>query len=157
MRLAHFRGVDAGARFNKTRHMTTYPKLGAVMTLGQYLRKLRIEKGLMQKQVAEELGVTGSYLSNLEREYRSYLGEDMLKRFSRALCLTDSEITRIQELREVAHGQISIPRHTSEDEAALIRVIAECAGRVPASQIRAICTLLEPWRQMPIIEERRIA
>ena len=132
-------------------------KRDAVMTLGQYLRKIRIERGLMQKQIAAELGVPASYLSNLEREHRCYLGEDMLKRFSRALCLTDSEIARIQELREVAHGKISIPSHASEDEAALMRDVAKCVGRVPASQIRAFRALLEPWIQMTAIEERRIA
>lgn len=126
------------------------------MTLGQYLRKLRIERGLMQKQIAEELGAPASYLSDLERGYRPF-GDDMLKRISRALCLTDAEIIRLQELREVAHGQISIPCHASEDEAALMRDVAKCVGRVPASQIRALRALLEPWVQMTAVEERRIA
>lgn len=126
------------------------------MKLGEYLRKIRIERGLMQKQIAAELGVPASYLSNLEKGYRT-LGDDMLKRFSRTLCLTDSEITRIQELREVAHGQIPIPCHASEDEAALMRTVAKCVGRVPASQIRAARAHLELWLQMTSIEEKRIA
>lgn len=127
------------------------------MTLGQYLRRLRTERGLMQKQIAAELGVPPSYLSNLERGSRVYLGEEMLKRFSRALSLTDNELLRIQELREVAHGQIAIPSHASEEEAALMRVVAKCVGRMPASQIRAVRTHLESWLQMNSFEERRIA
>ena len=127
------------------------------MTLGEYLRKLRIERGLMQKQIAVELGVPASYLSSLETGSRLTLGDEMLDRYSRALCLSDVEITRIQELREVAHGQISIPRHASEDEAALMRTVAKCVGRIPASQIRAARAHLELWLQMTSIEERRIA
>lgn len=127
------------------------------MTLGQYLRRLRTERGLMQKQLAAELGVPPSYLSNLERGSRVYLGEDMLNRFSRVLCLTDCELLRIQELREVAYGQIVIPCHASEDEAALMRAISKCVGRMPESHIRALRTHVESWLQMNSFEERRIA
>lgn len=49
------------------RNLTAYNNL-TVMTLGDWLRQHRKNKGLTQKQVADRAGVSFSYVSTLERE-----------------------------------------------------------------------------------------
>lgn len=118
------------------------------MALGDYLRSLRLKRGLQQKQLAIELGIRAPYISNLEKGSRVYLGEQMLNRLRQVMDLTDEEVARIRELREIANGHISIPPHASEEEAALMRTVAKCVGRMPASQVRAVRNHLESWLQM---------
>jgi transcriptional regulator with XRE-family HTH domain len=55
------------------------------MIFGQKLRRLRIEKGLTQQQLAERLGyVTNSYISDVEKGH-FIPSRDKLKKIARAL------------------------------------------------------------------------
>jgi len=55
------------------------------MIFGEKLRRLRIEKGLTQQQLAERLGyVTNSYISDVEKGH-FIPSRDKLKRIARAL------------------------------------------------------------------------
>jgi transcriptional regulator with XRE-family HTH domain len=44
---------------------------GNKMTIGEKIKKLREQKGLSLRQLAEEVGLTFSYLSQIEREGRN--------------------------------------------------------------------------------------
>lgn len=134
------------------------------MSLGDYLRFLRLDRGLKQNQLAAEIGIGAPYISNLEKGCRVYLGDQMLDRLRQVLSLTEAEVLRIQELREIANGRIPVPSYASDEEVALFRTVAKCVGRVPPSQLRAVRNHLESWLQMtgadPVRfpdEERRIA
>ena len=49
------------------------------MTIGERLTKLREEKGFMQKDVAEKLGIAPNTLSGYERDLRNPDSETLLK------------------------------------------------------------------------------
>ncbi|MHA1597452.1 MAG: helix-turn-helix domain-containing protein [Alphaproteobacteria bacterium] len=46
---------------------------------GEKVRALRGERGVMQKQMAEDLGVSGAYLSALEHGHRSQPGPGLVR------------------------------------------------------------------------------
>lgn len=49
------------------------------MTLGEKLKKLREEKGLTQKQVADKLGLESAAISKYEKDLREPNIESLLK------------------------------------------------------------------------------
>lgn len=117
------------------------------MTLGEYLKFLRRTRGLKQKDLAGRIGIGAPYLSNLERGYRPYLGDQMLDRICQALNLSEEEIVRMRELREMASGHSSSPSDASEEAMALMGAAYRCAQRMPANQLRAVRLLLETYIQ----------
>ncbi|MBE8167352.1 MAG: helix-turn-helix transcriptional regulator, partial [Shewanella sp.] len=48
------------------------------MTLGQIIKKCRVEKGLSQPELADKIGIEQSYLSKLEND-KSLPSNDMLQ------------------------------------------------------------------------------
>lgn len=58
------------------------------MPFGDELRRLRTEKGLTQKQLAEAAGVGTHFIVKLESGERSRLGADVLYRICDALGVT---------------------------------------------------------------------
>ncbi len=62
-------------------------------TLGQRLARLRKERGLTQKQVAESTGLIQELVSNYERD-KLRLNADMILRFSEVLAVPLDELLR---------------------------------------------------------------
>ena len=61
------------------------------MVLGQALRKLRVSAGVTLRRMAEVLGISDGYLSDLENGKRGWLGEVTPELYCDAL---DAEIAR---------------------------------------------------------------
>ena len=59
---------------------------------GNYMRKLRKEKGLTLKQVEKVAGVSNAYLSQIERGVRNPPHPDILKRLAKAYEVTHREL-----------------------------------------------------------------
>lgn len=134
------------------------------MNLGRYLRSLRVNRGMMQKQLAAEIGVLPSYLSSLENGARIYIGDQMLTRFCKALRLTDEEMEQILALRGISSGKLPGLREASDDEAELIGLIVRHVGAMKPDQVRATTKYLQAWFEATGVvmgdqprEEKRIA
>lgn len=65
--------------------------------IGRKIRILRKKKGLKQNELAEKVGISRPYLSNIERNKQnpSYY---MVKKITNAL---DSDIGKLEEVREI--------------------------------------------------------
>ena len=61
-------------------------------TFGNYMRKLRKEKGLTLKQVEKVAEVSNAYLSQIERGVRNSPHPDILKRLAKAYEVTHREL-----------------------------------------------------------------
>lgn len=115
------------------------------MSLGEYLRDLRLERGLLQKQLASRLRCQPSYVSNLERGIRVSIGADMRQRLAEALELTPSELARLDLLIRATKGPVPLPSSATEQELLLVYQLADCIGRIPISHQQLIRLILEPW------------
>lgn len=111
--------------------------------LGTYIASLRESRRLTQRQLAERLGVGAGYLSQIERGRRHYLGREMVARLEMALRLTEGELTRLNLLRDLSKGVLSLPPDTPADAAALAGLMARIATPLSADQISALRSLIE--------------
>jgi transcriptional regulator with XRE-family HTH domain len=115
------------------------------MSLGLFLRDLRLNRGLLQKELAKLLRVQPSYVSNLERGVRVSIGADMRQRLAEALELTPSEMARLDLLIRATKGPVPLPSSATEQELQLVYQLADCIGRLPISHLQLIRLILEPW------------
>lgn len=65
---------------------------------GEFLQKKRIDKGITLRAMAEKLGVSAPYLSDVEKDRRNPLEMDKLEQISRILGLTDDERNEMLDL-----------------------------------------------------------
>lgn len=61
------------------------------MNFGEKLKTMRIEKGMSLRRLADEIGVSAPYLSDVERGQRSSLSAEHLAKVADALRLNEDE------------------------------------------------------------------
>ncbi len=79
------------------------------LSYGSYLRKLRIKRGLTIKELAEQIGISGQYLSEMERGGRKCLNDEKTAAITDALKLTECEAIRLAFLSEKIKNRVAIP------------------------------------------------
>ncbi len=68
---------------------------------GRFMRNLRLERGLLLKNVADALGVTSAYLSALEHGKKGVPNEDLVSRLQATLKLNSQQKKELlQALRD---------------------------------------------------------
>lgn len=92
--------------------------------LGAKLRKLRAERGMSLKEMAEGLRVSSAYLSALEHGKRGTPTWDLLQRIIAFLNIIWDEAEEIQRLAEISDPKITI------DTAGLSPEATELANRL---------------------------
>jgi len=102
-------------------------------TLGQRLARLRKERGLTQKQVAETTGLIQELVSSYERD-KLRLNADMILRFSEVLGVTADELLRGRK------GGSSVERR--QPSIKLIRRMEQIED-LPIYQQRALLTTID--------------
>ena len=60
-------------------------KIKILETFGAYIRKLRVEKGIGQRELAEKISVAASYLNDIEKNKRTAPKKELLKKISTIL------------------------------------------------------------------------
>jgi L-glutamine-phosphate cytidylyltransferase len=60
-------------------------KIKILETFGTYIRKLRVEKGIGQRELAEKISVAASYLNDIEKNKRTAPKKELLKKISTIL------------------------------------------------------------------------
>lgn len=75
---------------------------------GEKLRKLRDERGLTQKDMAQAIGVSAAYLSALEHGRRGQPTWDLLQRIIGYLNIIWDDAEELQNLAAVSHPRITI-------------------------------------------------
>ncbi len=74
------------------------------MYFGSYLRKLREDRNLRQADLAEKIGVSTVYVSDIERGLRKPPDSEKLRIWVNQLCLSQHETSEFYDLVGVARG-----------------------------------------------------
>jgi transcriptional regulator with XRE-family HTH domain len=75
---------------------------------GKYMRNLRMEKGLLLKDVADKLGVTSAYLSALEHGKKGAPSAEMTKKVAAALSLDARAAAELEEAARDSESQLTV-------------------------------------------------
>ena len=107
--------------------------------LGAKLRKLRAERGITLKQMAQGLGVSSAYLSALEHGRRGTPTWDLLQRIIVYLNIIWDEAEEIQRLAEISDPKITIDTAGLSPEATeLANRLARDIGKLDKSDLADI-------------------
>lgn len=104
----------------------------------QFLRTLRFQRGLKQKELAEKLGYEPSYLSALERSEKGPPREDFVQRLIRDLALNPDECAALDKALAASRRQLSLPATASIEEYQLMEMLRPRLGRLNPVQIQLI-------------------
>lgn len=66
-------------------------------SLGRYLRKLRIDRGELLKEMADKIGMSSAMLSSIENGKRNP-AQDLASKIADAYCLSAAERKKLREL-----------------------------------------------------------
>ena len=96
--------VDSGAELIKTAHMQDQTqRCGAQLLFARNMKRIRLEKGLTQENVAEAAGLHPNYVSSVERGQRN-ISIGNIERIACALGVPMIELLAEPEKRPVAHS-----------------------------------------------------
>lgn len=104
----------------------------------QFLRSLRIQRGLRQRELAARLGYEPSYLSALERSEKGPPREDFVRRLIRELALNLEECAALDKALAASRRQLSLPATASIEEYQLMEMLRPQLGRLNPVQIQLI-------------------
>lgn len=110
----------------------------ALSPFSQFLRSLRLQRGLKQRELAERLGYEPSYLSSLERSEKGPPREDFVRRLIRELALNPEECAALDKVLAASRRQLSLPVTASIEEYQLIEMLRPQLGRLNPVQIQLI-------------------
>jgi len=75
--------------------------------LGKVLRVIRMERGLLLKDMADKMGVKPSYISSIENGKRKP-SKNFIDDVKRALCLTGEEFQQVRDAYSTTIEEVSI-------------------------------------------------
>lgn len=117
---------------------------------GDRMRKLRAERGVTLKQMADALGVSSAYLSALEHGKRGRPGWHLIQRILTFFNIIWDDAEEVVRLARISHPRITIdtsglnPRATE-----LANRLADDIGRLDGGSLEEILAILERKRQKP--------
>lgn len=103
-----------------------------------FLRSVRIKRGLRQNQLAHRLGYEPSYISALERSEKGPPKEDFTSRLINGLNLDETEQADLQRALKLSRRQVFLPPQASEEEYGLIHELEPQLGQLTPLQIHLI-------------------
>ena len=112
--------------------------------LGKFLRRIRIEKDESQKDMAENLGISSSFLSSLENGKRSGASEVFLQKVIKKYSLTSKQECELIKAAEASKMNIKIDIvNMPTNKQAMVRLLAKKIKYLSDSQIYSINQILE--------------
>ena len=117
---------------------------------GERMRKLRTERGITLKQMAESLGVSSAYLSALEHGKRGRPGWHLIQRILAYFNIIWDEADEVVRLARISHPRISIDTSGLNPKATeLANRLADEIGKLDASTLDELLATLGRKRQKP--------
>ncbi|MHB2168306.1 helix-turn-helix domain-containing protein [Alsobacter sp. R-9] len=111
---------------------------------GARLRQLRAERGVSLKEMAEEIGVSPTYLSALEHGRRGRPNWGFVQRVIQYFNVIWDDAEELQRLADVSHPRIVIDTAGLSPRATLLaNRLARGIGTLSADEIEALLALLE--------------
>ena len=117
---------------------------------GDRMRKLRIERGVTLKDMAEAIGVSSAYLSALEHGKRGRPGWHLIQRILTYFNIIWDDAEEVVRLARISHPRITIdtaglsPRATE-----LANRLADDIGKLDAATLDELVAVLNRRRQKP--------
>jgi transcriptional regulator with XRE-family HTH domain len=117
---------------------------------GDRMRKLRAERGITLKEMADGLGVSSAYLSALEHGKRGRPGWHLIQRILTFFNIIWDDAEEVVRLARISHPRITIdtsglsPRATE-----LANRLADDIGRLDAMALDDMLSILDRKRQRP--------
>ena len=117
---------------------------------GERMCKLRKERGITLKQMAESLGVSSAYLSALEHGKRGRPGWHLIQRILAYFNIIWDEADEVVRLARISHPRISIDTSGLNPKATeLANRLADEIGKLDAATLDELLVTLGRKRQKP--------
>jgi transcriptional regulator with XRE-family HTH domain len=111
---------------------------------GERMRKLRAERGVTLKAMAEAIGVSPAYLSALEHGKRGRPGWHLIQRIIAYFNIIWDEAEEVVRLARISHPRIVIDTSGLDPKAtALANRLADEIGRLDARALAELLTVLD--------------
>ncbi len=117
---------------------------------GDRMRRLRAERGITLKEMADAIGVSSAYLSALEHGKRGRPGWHLIQRILTFFNIIWDDAEEVVRLARISHPRITIdtsgltPRATE-----LANRLADDIGKLDATSLEEILVILDRKRQKP--------
>lgn len=112
--------------------------------LGLKIRELRDKKGVTQKQMAEELGVSAAYLSALEHGHRGMPNWHFLQRLIGYFNIIWDEADALQKLAISSHTRVVVDTEKlSADATSLANILSQQIANLSEEDCRALIVDIE--------------
>lgn len=117
---------------------------------GDRMRKLRSERGVTLKDMAEALGVSSAYLSALEHGKRGRPGWHLIQRILAYFNIIWDEADEVVRLARISHPRITIDTSGLTPKATeLANRLADDIGKLDAATLDELVAILGRRRQKP--------
>lgn len=117
---------------------------------GDRMRKLRAERGVTLKEMAEALGVSSAYLSALEHGKRGRPGWHLIQRILAYFNIIWDEADEVVRLARISHPRITIDTSGLTPKATeLANRLADDIGKLDAATLDELLATLGRKRQKP--------
>ena len=115
---------------------------------GDRMRKLRSERGITLKEMAEALGVSSAYLSALEHGKRGRPGWHLIQRILAYFNIIWDEADEVVRLARISHPRITIDTSGLDPKATeLANRLADEIGKIDATSLDDLLATLVRKRQ----------
>ena len=115
---------------------------------GDRMRKLRSERGITLKEMAEALGVSSAYLSALEHGKRGRPGWHLIQRILAYFNIIWDEADEVVRLARISHPRITIDTSGLDPKATeLANRLADEIGKLDATTLDELLSTLSRKRQ----------
>jgi len=117
---------------------------------GDRMRKLRAERNVTLKDMAESLGVSSAYLSALEHGKRGRPGWHLIQRILAYFNIIWDEADEVVRLARISHPRITIDTSGLNPKATeLANRLADEVGKLDAATLDELLAILGRKRQRP--------
>jgi transcriptional regulator with XRE-family HTH domain len=117
---------------------------------GDRMRKLRAERGITLKEMADGLGVSSAYLSALEHGKRGRPGWHLIQRILTFFNIIWDDAEDVVRLARISHPRITIDTSGLDPKATeLANRLADDISRLDPAALDEILGILERKRQKP--------
>jgi transcriptional regulator with XRE-family HTH domain len=117
---------------------------------GDRMRKLRAERGITLKEMADGLGVSSAYLSALEHGKRGRPGWHLIQRILSFFNIIWDDAEEVVRLARISHPRITIDTSGLSPKATeLANRLADDIGRLDSVSLDELLQVLDRKRQKP--------
>lgn len=110
---------------------------------GERVRELRRARGISQKKMAQDIGVSAAYLSALEHGHRSPPTWPMVQKIIGYFNIIWDDADELQQLASLSHPRVTVDTSGMPQKAtALANLLAHNIGRLSDDELDALYTNL---------------